>query len=75
LLQTIVQGFKREFAEYLGAKHAICISNDTVSLEIALLAMGVGKSDEVITSPCAFVVVPIRCVLEKSSLQYTTTRD
>ena len=38
----------------MGAKHAICISNGTVSLEIALLAMGVGKSDEVITSPCAF---------------------
>jgi hypothetical protein len=47
LLQTNVQGFKRKFAEYLGAKHAICISNGTVSLEIALLAMGVGKSDEV----------------------------
>ena len=47
LLQTNAQGFKREFAEHLGAEHAICISNGTVSLEIALLAMGVGKSDEV----------------------------
>ena len=41
------KGLNANFAEYLGAKHAICISNGTVSLEIALLAMGVGKSDEV----------------------------
>ena len=35
------------YTENVDPKHAICISNGTVSLEIALLAMGVGKSDEV----------------------------
>lgn len=50
-----VQAFENEFAEYLNIKHAISVSNGTVSLEIALKSLGIGKGDEVITTPFSFV--------------------
>lgn len=49
-----VQAFEKEFAEYVGAKHAITVSNGTVALEIALKTLGVGRGDEVITTPLSF---------------------
>ncbi len=47
--------FEREFAEYVGTKHAIALHNGTVALELALYAMGVGDGDEVITTPRTFI--------------------
>lgn len=44
-----VQNFEREFAEYLGARHAIGVGSGTEALHLALLAIGVGPGDEVIT--------------------------
>jgi dTDP-4-amino-4,6-dideoxygalactose transaminase len=39
------------FAEYVGAKHAVTLASGTAALHLALLAMGVGPGDEVITTP------------------------
>jgi len=50
-----VQLFEQEFASYIGSKHAISVSNGTVSLEIALLAMGIKHGHEIITTPLSFV--------------------
>jgi dTDP-4-amino-4,6-dideoxygalactose transaminase len=47
--------FEREFADYVGTKHAIALHNGTVALELALYAMGVGEGDEVITTPRTFI--------------------
>ena len=46
--------FEREFAEYVGAKHAIAVNSCTAALHLALLAAGVGPGDEVITTPLTF---------------------
>lgn len=43
-----VEQFEREFATYLGVKHAISVNTGTAALHIALLAAGVGEGDEVI---------------------------
>ena len=39
------------FAEYLEARHVLAVSSGTAAMHLALLALGVGPGDEVITSP------------------------
>ncbi len=50
-----VQGFEEEFAAYVGAKHAIAVSNCTTALHLALHLLGVGPGDEVITVSHSFI--------------------
>lgn len=52
---TEAREFEREYAAYLGVKHAIALHNGTVALELALYAFGIGAGDEVITSPRTFI--------------------
>lgn len=44
-----VEKFEKEFAQYLGVKHAICVNSGTTSLHAALLCCGVGAGDDVLT--------------------------
>src|SRR5581483_2812415 len=50
-----VAAFEREFAAYVGASHACAVSNCTTALHLALLAVGVGPGDEVITVSHSFI--------------------
>jgi len=50
-----VEGFEREFAELVGAPHACAVSNCTVALHLALLALGIGPGDEVVTVSHTFI--------------------
>jgi len=49
-----VKLFEREFAEYIGCKHAIAVNSCTAALHLALEAIGIGEGDEIITSPLTF---------------------
>ncbi|AFV22917.1 aspartate aminotransferase [Methanolobus psychrophilus R15] len=50
-----VADFEQAFAEYNGVEHAVAVNSGTAALHAALLAHGIGKGDEVITSPFSFV--------------------
>jgi aminotransferase in exopolysaccharide biosynthesis len=55
---AFVDRFEKEFAEYVGSKHAIATVNGTAALHTALLLADVGKNDEVITQALSFVATP-----------------
>ncbi len=50
-----VAAFEGEFAALVGAPHACAVSNCTTALHLALLALGVGPGDEVITVSHSFI--------------------
>jgi dTDP-4-amino-4,6-dideoxygalactose transaminase len=54
ILGPEVAGFEREFADYLGAGHAIGVANGTEALTVALRALGVGPGDEVVVPSFTF---------------------
>jgi len=54
ILGPHTQALEKEFAEYVGVKHAIAVANGTDSLFLSLRALGIGNGDEVITTPFTF---------------------
>jgi dTDP-4-amino-4,6-dideoxygalactose transaminase len=50
-----VAQFERDFAKFCGAEHCLAMNSGTSALHIALLLLGVGAGDEVITTPYTFV--------------------
>lgn len=47
--------FEGAFAEYVGAKYAVAVSNGTAALHLNALALNVKPGDKVITTPITFV--------------------
>jgi len=50
-----VEKFEEEFASFCGSSYAIGVGNGTDALWLALLALGIGEGDEVITVPNTFI--------------------
>ena len=50
-----VEKFERQFADYIGAKHAVSVCNGTVALHLALTALGIGEPDEVIVPTLTYI--------------------
>jgi dTDP-4-amino-4,6-dideoxygalactose transaminase len=61
------QEFEREFARYVGTRHAIALANGTVALELALQALGVGAGDEVVV-PCKTFIATASCVVRAGAI-------
>lgn len=43
-----VSEFERQFASYCGCQYGVAVCNGTIALHLALIALGIGKGDEVI---------------------------
>lgn len=59
--------FERAFAEKIGVQHATTVSNGTVALHLALVALGIGSGDEVIVPTLTYIATV-------NSIAYTGAR-
>jgi UDP-2-acetamido-2-deoxy-ribo-hexuluronate aminotransferase len=54
VMGPMLKRFEAELAAYHGTKHAVGVANGTDAIWLALMALGVGPGDEVITHPNTF---------------------
>jgi dTDP-4-amino-4,6-dideoxygalactose transaminase len=50
-----VAQFEKDFAKFCGVEHALGFNSGTSALHVAMLLLGIGPGDEVITTPYTFV--------------------
>jgi dTDP-4-amino-4,6-dideoxygalactose transaminase len=55
ILGEEVAEFERSFASYCGVRHGIAVNTGTSAIHLSLVAAGIGRGDEVITTPFTFV--------------------
>ncbi|HXV13405.1 MAG TPA: DegT/DnrJ/EryC1/StrS family aminotransferase [Candidatus Krumholzibacteria bacterium] len=55
ILGAPLEEFEREFARYCDCEFAVGLSSGTAALHLALVALGVGAGDEVVTVPNSFI--------------------
>ena len=73
----VIEQFEKSFAEYVGAKYAVAVSNGTAALHLCAMAMDLTPGQKVITSPITFAATAncIRYLVERwSSLTLTQRR-
>ncbi|HZN03926.1 MAG TPA: DegT/DnrJ/EryC1/StrS family aminotransferase [Candidatus Polarisedimenticolia bacterium] len=47
--------FERRFAAYVGTRHAVAVNSGAAGLHLAVLAAGVRRGDDVVTTPFSFI--------------------
>lgn len=55
--------FEQEFASWCGTAHAIAMANGSLALSASYLAIGLGRGDELITTPRTFIATASSAVL------------
>lgn len=55
LVGNVVENFEKEFAKYIGVKHAIGVNSGTAALHVSIAALDIGTGDEVIVPPFTFI--------------------
>jgi perosamine synthetase len=57
-----IKELERDFADYIGTKHAVAVTNGTSGLHLCICAAGIAEGDEVITTPFSFIA-SANCIL------------
>ncbi|WP_121742937.1 DegT/DnrJ/EryC1/StrS family aminotransferase [Natronorubrum halophilum] len=52
---STVREFEREFSAFCGVDHGVATSNGTTALHAALIGLGIGPGDRVLTTPFSFI--------------------
>ena len=55
VLTKELEEFEKSVCKYTGAKYCLGLNSGTDALMMSLWALGIGKGDEVITSPISFI--------------------
>lgn len=63
ILGPEVTELEEKLASFTGSKHCIAVANGTDALLIAMMALGIGRGDEVITTPFSFIATAETIVL------------
>lgn len=58
--------FERAMARYIGVKHAVAVNSGTSGLHLIVRALGIGRGDEVITTPFSFIA-SANCLLMENA--------
>lgn len=76
--------FEQEFADFCGAGAAVATTSGTTALQLAMLALGIGEGDEVITTPFSFIASsnsilytggrPVFCDIDPVTFNIDTTK-
>ena len=59
-----VEAFEKEFAKYVGCKHAFAVSNCTTAMHVVTQMLDIGRGDEVIVTPNTFIATSLVIVKE-----------
>lgn len=62
-----IEEFENKFSDFLGIKYSASVSNGTVAIHIALLALGIGPGDEVIVPSFTYIA-------SVNAIQYTSAK-
>jgi perosamine synthetase len=57
-----IKELERDFADYIGTKYAVAVTNGTSGLHLCMRAAGIVEGDEVITTPFSFIA-SANCIL------------
>ncbi|MBI2271671.1 MAG: DegT/DnrJ/EryC1/StrS family aminotransferase [Bacteroidetes bacterium] len=75
ILGEEVRIFEKRFAELSQTKYALGVANGTDALFLSMLALGIGKGDEVITAPNSFLASASAIALIGATPVFADVRD
>ncbi|QNI72351.1 DegT/DnrJ/EryC1/StrS aminotransferase family protein [Synechococcus sp. NOUM97013] len=55
--------FEKEFSRLCGTEYAVALANGSLALSSAYLSLGIGESDEIITTPRSFIATASSAIL------------